>query len=249
MNSNALEKCVAIAAIAIIAIVGLWVSKGGELASMAIGTAYQLTTVEMALADITYNKNYVAAEFGEKGARFFVFANGQYYLTSRAETTILDGMRKIGVYASRTTDANTYRNTKGQALGVDNLMLIGEVGPWSGDTVAAMNSAIDKLISRGDIGVEVYHGPYVFSGATLTEFSEHMNYVKSKVDSGELEVVTFSQWYDHMDPEPSKTEYLPFDGSITLPAQSANAIGAVKRVFALSGEPAAATVNRLVEFG
>ena len=37
MNSNALEKCVAIAAIAIIAIVGLWVSKGGELASMAIG--------------------------------------------------------------------------------------------------------------------------------------------------------------------------------------------------------------------
>lgn len=76
-----------------------------------------------------------------------------------------------------------------------------------------------------------------------------MNYVKSKVDSGELEVVTFSQWYDHMDPEPSKTEYLPFDGSITLPAQSANAIGAVKRVFALSGEPAAATVNRLVEFG
>lgn len=125
----------------------------------------QLLTVQDAVADISLNQAYVRDVIGAPwGYKHFVWPNGQYWITDRADMSVVDAVRdQLGMELGRTTD-DVLRTTTRTPLGLSNdtatkynILTMPEIGPWSADTEATIKTAIDLVLSRRAVGSLVFH--------------------------------------------------------------------------------------------
>ncbi len=125
----------------------------------------QLLTVEDAVADISLNQSYVRDVIGSRwGYKHFVWPNGQYWITDRADMSVVNAVRdQLGMELGRTTD-DVLRTTTRTPLGLSNdtatkhnILTIPEIGPWNADSVATIKTAIDLVVSRRHAGTLVFH--------------------------------------------------------------------------------------------
>ncbi|MCW7540967.1 polysaccharide deacetylase family protein [Aquabacterium sp. A7-Y] len=164
----------------------------------------QLKTLEDAVADVSENQAYVRDVIGAPwGYKHFVYPNGQYWISSRADMSVVDALRdQLGIVLARTTD-DPLRPTSRTPLGFTldtsrhNQLTMPELGPWTADTAVTIKSAIDTLIDRRNVSSLVYHAtsPSARFEFELPSVIESVaEYIAEKQAEGKLLVQTGQQF-------------------------------------------------------
>lgn len=166
----------------------------------------QLLTVEAVKADMEFNMNFVSKVLGQPfGAKHWVFANGQYWITDRSDMSVINMMRdELGIVLARTTD-DPLRPTRRSTIGLlndpqrYNLLTVPETLPnVTSTTQAAVLAQLDAALASGELVTLVYHDVGLNAADAMGNTACVEAVVKRlarAVGEGEIDVVKASDFY------------------------------------------------------
>lgn len=119
------------------------------------------------------------------------------YPLGRFNNTVLAAMKQAGMYTARTIISEGIST----ARGVDNFHLLRAHELRSDTTTLAMAKGyIDTCIARGEtlilFGHLIVANPTNYLEWSTSDFQELIDYLHTKVQAGEIDVVTRSEWFD-----------------------------------------------------
>lgn len=155
-----------------------------------------LADTQARINDVKSNKDFLDNAGYSRGTDVYVWPNGVYQL-SAGDQECINVLKAQGFVCARgTTSVRYYRHSVGQA---DNRWLIPIIGVDHLTTPATIAGYLDIAATRGVTCVLMYH-EIVASGASagtqrnLSDFTADMDAVKTRVDAGTLDCVTFNEW-------------------------------------------------------